>query len=114
MLEVLKKYQKQLGLLDWEISLNELDSFIEGDAGTKMIYNDHKAIVLVESKLCDVEKEKSIIHELIHLIFRDAYDIFSDQCNDEFAKKYCERQHERAVEKTAKIIYSLNHMGETS
>lgn len=106
--ELLKKYQQQLRLMDWEIDLQEDDS-INVDAQTLTICNDYKAFIKIQKKLSDIEKEKSLIHELLHLIFRDAYDIFTEQCKDEFAKDYCMKQHERAIEKTAKIIYELNH-----
>jgi Zn-dependent peptidase ImmA (M78 family) len=107
MKDALRKYQIQLGLLDWDISLVE-DEAIESTAQTKLIYNDYKAIIRINKVISDVEKEKALIHELLHLIFRDAYDIFTDNIEDGFAKEYCGRQHERAIEKTAKIIYSLN------
>lgn len=107
--KILEKYQFQLGLLDWEVELEET-SAIDVDAQTKLIFNDYKAIIQIRSNLNDVEKEKALIHELLHLIFRDAYDIFTQDCESEFAKDYCTRQHERAIEKTAKIIYKLNHI----
>lgn len=78
-------------------------------AETKLIYNDYKAIIRVNKAISNLEKEKALIHELLHLIFRDAYDIFTDYIDNDFAKDYCGRQHERSIEKTAKIIYLLNH-----
>lgn len=105
--ELVDKYQKQFNLMDWDISCVETEA-LNTEASTKTLFNDYKASMLIKAGKSDVEKEKSIIHELLHLIFRDAYDIFADTVEDEFAKTYCERQHERAIEKTAKIIYQLN------
>lgn len=110
MKDILVKYQNQLGLLDWDISLIE-DESVSSMAQTKLIYNDYKAIIRINKALSDVEKEKTLIHELLHLIFRDAYDIFTDNIENDFAKDYCGRQHERSIEKTAKIIYLLNQKG---
>jgi Zn-dependent peptidase ImmA (M78 family) len=106
--ELLAKYKKQLRLLDWDIELIEYPT-LGVEAQTKLIYHDYKAVIQIRSELSDVDKEKTLIHELLHLIFRDAYDIFTEQCENEFAKEYCTKQHERAIEKTAKIIYGLNH-----
>jgi hypothetical protein len=104
--ELLRKYQRLLQLQDWDIDICQT-SVTSSEAMTKIIFNDYKASILIRENLSDEEKEKCIIHELIHLIFRDAYDIFTETVKDEFAKEYCERQHERAIEKTSKIIYSL-------
>lgn len=104
---ILKKYQDMLKLNDWNIEIIEDESLEITAAETYMILNDYKAIMKVKKSLSNEEKEKAIIHELLHSIFRDAYDIFDETVENEFAKTYCKRQHERAIEKTAKIIYSL-------
>jgi hypothetical protein len=108
MQELLKKYQAQLRLSDWDIELIE-DESISNDAETLLIFNDYKAVVKINKKHAEKVKEESLIHELLHLIFRDAYDLFEANVSDEAIKTYTQRQHERAIEKTAKIIYKLNH-----
>lgn len=105
---LLDKYQNILSLKDWEIELIE-DDAIEVEAETKTLYNDYKAIIRIDKSNKLEIQEVSLIHELLHLIYRDAYDIFSENVENDFARKYCARQHERAIEKTAKIIYALNH-----
>lgn len=105
---VLLNYQTILRLSDWNITLHE-DDAIETPAETKLIFNDYKAIIRIKNSLCDSEKELTLIHELLHLIYRDAYDIFADTIQDDFTRNYCSRQHERAIEKTANIIYKLVH-----
>lgn len=104
--EVITKYINILKLNDWDIDVIE-EPTLESEAMTKTIYNDYKAIIKIKKELSEVEKEKALIHELLHLVFRDAYDIFAEQCENEEIKTYCCRQHERAIEKTAKIIYKL-------
>jgi Zn-dependent peptidase ImmA (M78 family) len=100
-------YQSLLRLEDWDICVVEEPNLVN-NAEAKMIYNDCKAIIRINADLSQEEKEKALVHEMLHLIFRDAYDIFVEQCRNEFAKEYCTRQHERAIEKTAKVIHSLN------
>ncbi len=106
--EQIKAIIKLLRLQDWEIDIQE-DEAINVSAQTLLIFNDYKACVKLQKRHKPEEQEKSLIHELLHLIFRDAYDIFEDNCRDESMKAYCLKQHERAIEKTAKIIYSLLH-----
>lgn len=103
---LIDKLQKLLKLQDWQIDYIEVPA-LDNQAQTKLVYNDYHAVIEVNAELSAEEKERSTIHEMLHLIFRDAYDIFSENVNDEFARKYCEKQHERAIEKTAKIIYEL-------
>ena len=105
---LLAKYIEQLRLRDWEISCNVVESF-STQAATKLIYNDYKAVILIRAGMDKPETEKTLIHELLHLIFRDAFDIFDSTVEDDFAKGYCLKQHERAIEKTSQIIYALNH-----
>lgn len=107
---LVRKYQSILGLNDWEIIVT-VDDAINTSAETKLLYNDYKAIIRINAKHSDEEKERSLIHELIHLIYRDAYDIFTENVENEYIKEYCSRQHERAIEKTAKIIYKLVNKG---
>jgi hypothetical protein len=97
---------KLLRLQDWEIDIQE-DEALNTSAQTLIIFNDYKACIKLKKQHSETEQEKSLIHELLHLIFRDAYDIFDEHCKDEAMKAYCVRQHERAIEKTAKIIHSL-------
>jgi Na+/phosphate symporter len=106
--EQIEAMVKTFKLQDWEIDVQE-DETITDCARTLLIFNDYKACIKLKKQNSDIEQEKSLIHELLHLIFRDAYDIFDAQCKDEFAKEYCQKQHERAIEKTSKIIYSLLH-----
>lgn len=102
---ILLKYQKILGLLDWDITLQEVPT-LENDGQTKILYNMYKALVQIKDELSMVEKEKTLIHELLHLIFRDAHDIAQDNIENKYLQEYYTRQHERAIEKTAQILYA--------
>lgn len=102
----INRLQKILRLQDWDIDYIEVPT-MQNSAGTKTLYNEYRAVIEMKAELSEEEKEVTLIHEMLHLVYRDAYDIFTEQCQDEFAKDYCTKQHERAIEKTAKIIYSL-------
>ena len=106
MIELFKKYQKLFKLQDWEIELIE-EPTMDEIAHNFILYNDYKCVIRIRADLAPEEKEKALIHELLHMIFRDAHDLFTENCDNEAIKLYCQRQHERTIEKTAKIIYSL-------
>lgn len=58
MQELLKKYQSQLKLNDWNVTLIE-DESINADAETFLIFNDYKATVKIKKTLNSEEKEKA-------------------------------------------------------
>lgn len=107
MKELLEKYIRILKLNDWEINCIEEPS-LDSSAATLLVWNDYKAVVKIKAELSLEEKEKSLIHELVHLIYRDAMDIGCDSIEHEYTNKYFVRQIERAIEKTAKIVYELS------
>ena len=102
----LTEYKNILKLNDWEIQVNEEES-LGDNAEAKMLFNYYKAIIKINNNLNDEEKEKSLIHELLHVIHRDEMDIMFQFLNDE-QRIFYERFHERAIEKMAQIIYKLN------
>lgn len=106
MIEKLEKYKETLNLQNWEIQLIE-ESQLEVEGATKAFFNDYKAIIKIKKELNNIEKEKTLIHELLHLIHRDESDIISDNLEDKAMVAMYERFHERSIEQMSKIIYKL-------
>lgn len=104
--EYLQKLKNILHLNDWVVEIIESEA-CETDARNYMVYNDWKCTITINKNL-DIEyKKQSLVHELLHLINRDSYDIATDNIDGEFAKKMYTRYHERAIERQAIIIYAL-------
>jgi Zn-dependent peptidase ImmA (M78 family) len=93
MKEKLKRYQKILRLEDWDIELHEV-SALDSVASTKMIFNEYTAIIEIKKELDEKNKELSLIHELLHIIFRDEIDIITQDIEDETVKTFLLRYHE--------------------
>lgn len=104
--EKLKKYKEILNLQNWDIQVIEEDS-LEIEGMSKILFNDYKAIIKIKRESSDVEKDKTLIHELLHLIHRDESDLISDNLRDEAIASMYGRFHERSIEQMAKIIYKL-------
>lgn len=104
--ELLKKYVKILNVQNWDIQLLE-DESLEVSANCYMIFNDYKAVIKLKKQHSLEEKEKSLIHELIHLVRRDEYDLCTEIIQDEYLNKLYARFHERSVEQLANVIYNL-------
>lgn len=102
----LERYKQILSLQNWDIQVIEEDAF-ETEGATKVLFNDYKAIIKIKRELSDVEKDKTLIHELLHLIHRDESDLISDNLRDEAIASMYDRFHERSIEQMAKIIYKL-------
>jgi len=103
--ELLKKWIEILRLKDWDIQVVEEDT-LENDGETKVLFNMYKAIIRIKGELSNEEKEKTLIHELLHLLHRDEADLVSDNLEDYNQTLYI-RFHERNIEKVAQILYSI-------
>jgi Zn-dependent peptidase ImmA (M78 family) len=103
MKEKLKRYQKILRLEDWDIELHEV-SALDSVASTKMIFNEYTAIIEIKKELDEKNKELSLIHELLHIIFRDEIDIITQDIEDETVKTFLLRYHERSIDRLAHIM----------
>lgn len=108
MKELLQKYQGIFKLNDWDIQIID-EMALETEGGAKIVYNDYKAIIYIKKELSQEEKERSLLHELLHVIHRDEMDIVKDNIENDQIRKMYERFHERSIEKMAKIIYELNN-----
>lgn len=106
MQELLKKYQDILKLKDWDIEVIE-NSTLETHGCNNIVYNDYKCTVQIDANLCREQKERSLIHELLHLINRDSWDIANDSIENEYIGELYRRFEERSIEKYANIIYKL-------
>lgn len=105
--EQLKKWQKILRLEDWDIQVIEAQDF-DSDGQSYIIYNFNRARVTIKKELSQEEKEKTLIHELLHIMHRDECDIAQDNLEGYTETTYT-RFHERNIEKIAQILYSLNY-----
>lgn len=105
--EVLNKWIEILRLKDWDIQLLEA-SGLNADGNSYIIYNMYKVRISINAELSQEEKEKTLIHELLHLVHRDECDLVTDNLED-YNKTLYTRFHERNIEKVAQILYSLYH-----
>lgn len=103
--KLLNKYIKLFKLKDWDITVLEVPT-LEVEGSCKMVYNDYKAIINIKSELSNFEKEKSLIHELLHIVHRDELDLAAEHIDENFESLYL-RFHERNIEKMANIIINL-------
>lgn len=94
---------KQMGLSHWDITYQE-GIGIDGVGANFIVYNDMKCEIKVSINLSEEEKVISVIHELCHLINRDASDIASENL-DPILEVYYKRFEERAIEHFARILY---------
>lgn len=104
--ELLKKWQKILRLEDWDIQVIEAQDF-DDDGQSYIIYNFNRARITIKAELSKEEKEKTLIHELLHVMHRDECDIAQDNLEGYTETTYS-RFHERNIEKVAQILYILN------
>lgn len=95
-----------LKLKDWNIQIIE-EKALDYDGCSKIIYNDYKAIIKIKDELSFKEKEKTLIHELLHLVHRDEYNLVSDNL-DGYVETLYNQFHERNIEKMAQILYRIN------
>jgi Zn-dependent peptidase ImmA (M78 family) len=107
--EKLKRYQKILRLEDWDIELHEV-SALDSVASTKMVFNEYTAIIAISKELDEKNKELSLMHELLHLIFRDEVNIIQEYIENEQLKELCLRMHGRSIDRLAHIMQE--NMGE--
>ena len=101
----LKKLQKLLRLRDWKIEVTECIG-IESEGRNYIIYNDNSCEIMIKSNLSNEEKLKTLIHEMLHLVNRDANDMASENISEEL-REYYMRFNERAIEQLATSIYSM-------
>lgn len=103
--KLLKKWIEFLRLKDWDIQLSEVE-VLENDGDSYIIYNMYKARIRIKAELSQEEKEKTLIHELLHLVHRDECDLVQDNLKDYNYTLYT-RFHERNIEKVAQILYQI-------
>ncbi|CUU45550.1 ImmA/IrrE family metallo-endopeptidase [Clostridium beijerinckii] len=103
--ELLKKWIEILRLKDWDIQLSEVE-VLDNNGDSYIIYNMYKARIRIKAELSQEEKEKTLIHELLHLIHRDECDLVQDNLKDYNYTLYT-RFHERNIEKVAQILYFM-------
>ncbi|OOM82318.1 hypothetical protein CLPUN_03190 [Clostridium puniceum] len=104
--KLLKKWVKILKLKDWNIQLIEAEA-LDNSGNSYILFNDYKARITIKAELSQEEKEKTLIHELLHLVHRDEADLASDNLKDYNQTLYT-RFHERNIEKVAQILYSIS------
>lgn len=104
--EKLEQYKDILKLQEWDIQLVE-EERLNSDGSSYAVYNDFGATIKINSRLKDEEKEKTVIHELLHLVHRDESDIASENIENDVANKMYIRFHERNIERIAQVIYKL-------
>lgn len=105
--ELLKEWKNKLKLNDWTIELLE-KSTLDCCGTTYALYNDYTCTIEIDSKMSDEEKEKALIHELLHLIHRDEYDTAVLELSETVSKLYT-RFHERSIEKMAQTLYNIKY-----
>ncbi|MFT9498255.1 ImmA/IrrE family metallo-endopeptidase [Anaerosolibacter sp.] len=103
------EYIHLMNLSNWEIDIIE-EPTLEVNGQVKMIYNDYKAIIKIKKDLSVEEKEKAVVHELVHLIHRDELDMACENIENKTMADLYQRFHERSIEQMAKIIYKLKNM----
>ena len=103
----LKKLQKLMRLQDWDITIVESNATQSAQGRNYILFNDYKCEILLDIDLSNEVKMQTLIHEMLHLIFRDCNDIASDNIENEKLNTIYSRTHERAIEQTAKILYDL-------
>lgn len=101
--KMLKKYTEILNLSNWEIQLIE-EKALEVPAHTKIVYNDYLAVIKVKDEMTSSEKELSLIHELLHIVFRDDENMVDEIIPEHYQRTY-RMFHERAIEQTARSLY---------
>ncbi len=95
----------QLNLGNWDITLI-LEPAFESDGGVKTVFNDYKAIIKIKAELSYDEKLVTLTHEMLHIVFRDSYDIARENLDDT-ALLLFNRFNERAIEQLAQSIYRI-------
>ncbi len=106
MIRFLNKLQKILRLQDWDITLL-LEPGLDTEGCTKTIYNDCQAIIRLKAELSEENLKFTLIHELLHIVFRDSHDLASEHIRNEAVGGLYVRYNERAIEQTAKAIFTL-------
>lgn len=96
---------------NWKIQIIE-ENCLDTNGRCYTLYNEYQAVIKIRADLNEVEKEKTLIHELIHIVRRDEYDLCSDVIKDDQMNKLYTRFHERSVEQLANVIYDLAHKTE--
>lgn len=110
--QMLNKWTKKLKLENWDITVNEKctdQQFLELDIYGQVQYNEPNqsaTIILRDFDKDCTEKEKTIIHELLHLKFSLLADINEKNKNDLKI-----RITEIIIEDLSKLLYNLEYKG---
>jgi len=101
-------YIKLFNLCNWDIQLI-FEDLLETNGTSRCVYNDYKAVIKIKANMNEEEIERTVIHELLHIVHRDEMDIIHQCIEDENINTLYTRFHERAIEQMTQIIYKLNN-----
>lgn len=91
--QLLKKYQNLFNLNDWILELNVIDEDLYIYAETEYNSFSKQAYIDLNKNHSDIDIEKTIIHELLHLIIADINDFalnYTKSYHHDILRKYAE------------------------
>ena len=104
--EVINRIQSVLNLKNWHLDVSEEEA-LDGDGKCKTLTNEYRAIITIRKELCMEEKLITLIHEMLHVSFRDQYDIAIENLEDKTIAGLWLRFHERSIQDLSKSIYNM-------
>lgn len=105
-LELVARWQRALGLEDWRIGVAPIPPTDADERSSVDIdRNTHVAAVRFDPTLPDDQRERQVVHELLHVRLAELSDVFRQVAeDDEVAKTWWHRSEERAIERLTDLL----------